>query len=1067
MKTPFQAVVVAIISILLGLAAWPAKAALYHYSGELRTQSSSGGECPETLPLELYLRDDARPQPFEGYALLDEKVFVRIVGSELDALTVIVPSLTGPLSDNRLQLRGLGSAQLGGELHAQDPPAGSTGCYIRIATLSLSLKDALTAEQYADVAARSEIQTQLLKLAALAQAKRFVEATDLAQQILVSAERIVGADDPRLETFLQILVSTLLEVGQGAKTEPLLRREIALEEHGATAGNPRLAENLEALGWLLLAETRYSETESLARRALALREATVGTQSIELVAPLDLLGVTEMATGHYAEAEALMKRALAISESTTPPVTVAISGTLIAFGAVLELTGRYGEAEALVRRALAMDELTFGADSELVSRDVSVLGGLLVSVHRFADAEPYFRRELAIVERLHGPDHLSVAYAQNYLGWLLTQMHRYPEAEPLLRQAIANFEHNFGPDYSEVARPRMNLGDLLRRTSHYREAENQLLRAYRVARGANMAYHTWRGAGYLMDLYREPKYAHPALAIYYGKQAVNTLQTLRGNLSAGKDTETSFVDATASTYHTLADLLIRAGRLNEAQEVLAMLKEQEFHDFTERGSDTDSRKTVASLTPGEQRLSDLSLHWIEVGQQVAVLEERYRNEGDSFKSGADYERLKALRQEKEAAEMSFNEQLAAIAVASSGDARDQQERREHLSAFSTAIRGTLKRLGHGTVLVQYVVLDDRIDILLTTPLIPIAKEVPIQRAALNELIYGYREVLQTPGADPLPKAQALYKLLIRPIEPELRKANAHTVMLSLDDTLRYLPFAALHDGNGYLIENYALALTTAQTLDKLAVPAAATTAPDGEAALGLGVTLGHEIEDTHERFKPLPMVGAELAAIAGPNGVLVGRVLLDPQFDADSLRDGLSRGVPIIHIASHFKFDPASANRSFLLLGDGTSLSLNQIGNLDFSAVDLLTLSACDTALGGDESASHGAEVESLGGTAQQKGARAVLATLWAVNDSSTALLMRSFYANRKGQQLDKADALREAQLALLHGSAQLASLPADVRGALNVGGAAPLAVSTAPDPKAPFAHPYYWAPFILMGNWQ
>jgi CHAT domain-containing protein len=235
---------------------------------------------------------------------------------------------------------------------------------------------------------------------------------------------------------------------------------------------------------------------------------------------------------------------------------------------------------------------------------------------------------------------------------------------------------------------------------------------------------------------------------------------------------------------------------------------------------------------------------------------------------------------------------------------------------------------------------------------------------------------------------------------------------------------------------------------------------------GLGVT--HRHDEGVDKFPALPMVGAELSAIAGPNGILSGELMLDPAFDANALRDGLDRSFPIIHIASHFKFDPANADDSFLLLGDGNHLSLKQIGKMNFKNVELLTLSACETALGGPGSDSHGAEVESLGAIAQKRGARAVLATLWPVADSSTALLMRTLYQEHQQQQ-DKAEALRQAQLALLHGTIQVSSLPETVRGAISLAGppqAAPHA-SVPIDPKAPYAHPYFWAPFILMGSWQ
>jgi CHAT domain-containing protein len=125
-------------------------------------------------------------------------------------------------------------------------------------------------------------------------------------------------------------------------------------------------------------------------------------------------------------------------------------------------------------------------------------------------------------------------------------------------------------------------------------------------------------------------------------------------------------------------------------------------------------------------------------------------------------------------------------------------------------------------------------------------------------------------------------------------------------------------------------------------------------------------------------------------------------------------------------------------LGDGGHLSLAELKTSAdlFGGVQLLTLSACNTGMG------DGTEVEGFGALAQRQGARAVIASLWPVADSSTKVLMQKFYRIREASPgKTKLEALREAQLELLHGS---------IKRAL----------------KSPYAHPYYWAPFFLMGNW-
>ena len=175
----------------------------------------------------------------------------------------------------------------------------------------------------------------------------------------------------------------------------------------------------------------------------------------------------------------------------------------------------------------------------------------------------------------------------------------------------------------------------------------------------------------------------------------------------------------------------------------------------------------------------------------------------------------------------------------------------------------------------------------------------------------------------------------------------------------------------------------------------------------------------------------------------------------------------MVHIASHFVFKPGDDNQSYLLLAgkdkdtDGFHLTVADFRdnkNLSLRHTDLLTLSACETGMSGD--ASNGREVDGLGTTAQLKGAKAVLSSLWSVNDASTGLLMGDFYkrwADGAGK-VEKVEALRQAQLDLLLGKVTPEG-GAGGRG-FDLGGPASEA------PKG-YAHPYYWAPFVLMGNWR
>jgi CHAT domain-containing protein len=193
--------------------------------------------------------------------------------------------------------------------------------------------------------------------------------------------------------------------------------------------------------------------------------------------------------------------------------------------------------------------------------------------------------------------------------------------------------------------------------------------------------------------------------------------------------------------------------------------------------------------------------------------------------------------------------------------------------------------------------------------------------------------------------------------------------------------------------------------------------------------------------------------------VLPGTLKLDGDFTKQTFRAALRRGYPVVHVASHFRFRPGSEAESYLLLGDGGRLALSEVKALPnvFRGVDLLALSACETAVGGGGDG-DGTEVEGFHVLAQRQGAKAVLATLWPVDDAGTRALMQEFYRVRRQERgVSKAEALRRAQVRLLRGG--------------GAGGGPSRQISAADGPPAPapssHAHPYYWAPFVLVGNWR
>ena len=355
----------------------------------------------------------------------------------------------------------------------------------------------------------------------------------------------------------------------------------------------------------------------------------------------------------------------------------------------------------------------------------------------------------------------------------------------------------------------------------------------------------------------------------------------------------------------------------------------------------------------------------------------------------------------------------------------------------------------------------------------VARVFPVTADALYQKVRAFRWALTDPHTDPRPLAAELYQIVFGPIQNDLDAARADTVLFSLDDALRYLPLAALYDDktHQYVVQRYATAEITlaAQT------PPAPTATAD-PAVLGAGVSL------SVDGLPALPGVREELDDIVRqtgdpadqPQGLLPGTRLLDPAFTRPALLAGLGAGrFAYVHLASHFALHPTDAD-SYLLLGDGTHLSVAALARDPhrFRGVSLLALSACDTDM--EVRSSTGREVEGLGALAQRLGARSVLASLWPVSDAATPTLMAGFYGlMRSHPDWPLPRVLQQCQLQMLTGTAG-APDPGDASGRGARRGTEmtdpPPGLTRAPfTPPAgvPYAHPDYWAPFVLFGNWK
>ncbi|BAZ40843.1 TPR repeat protein [Calothrix sp. NIES-4101] len=268
--------------------------------------------------------------------------------------------------------------------------------------------------------------------------------------------------------------------------------------------------------------------------------------------------------------------------------------------------------------------------------------------------------------------------------------------------------------------------------------------------------------------------------------------------------------------------------------------------------------------------------------------------------------------------------------------------------------------------------------------------------------------------------QEIYDWLIRPAEQDGAFKNTKTLVFVLDGKLRNIPMAALYDGKQYLIEKYAVALSPG-----LQLMAAHSLQQNKINAIVGGIS------ESRSGFAALPAVESEVKQISK---TVSSNMLLNQQFTSQALGDRVkSSNADVVHLATHGQFS-SRLEDTYLLTWDGrvnvkelSELLKNRSGNAS-KAIELLVLSACDTATGDDRA------VLGLAGLAVKSGARSTIATLWPVKDKAAEMLMTSFYEQLRQPKITKAEALRQAQINLIH--------------------------------RTDFRDPFFWSAFVLVGNW-
>lgn len=634
------------------------------------------------------------------------------------------------------------------------------------------------------------------------------------------------------------------------------------------------------------------------------------------------------------------------------------------------------------------------------------------------------------------------------------------------------YQSNIPDALNEIGKTYSKLGDHKSAVSYYNQALPYARRHVDPTTKAKTLNNLMEGWIALLNL---------RFAILHGKQAVNVYQEIRSKIkNLTKEQQQIYLKSVESTYRKLSDILIAEGRILEAEQVLNLLKTEEFGAVLRR---TENPENLLPYSAAEEDALKIIDQLAALGGQRAdllALKARgaFPAEGDARLTEIDAQIAKANAE--------IRRSLDALAKAAPVEFDLKQ---------AQTLQSDLRELGAGPVALYTLVVCGDDSPLQTATLKPDAKQCekvrtgwiilvtpdfrkayPIDVRELNETVAVLRQALSSDKYDPAPFAKKLYDKLFRQtsekqkttLEADLNEyfaktKTAHkTLMWSLDGVLRYIPTVVLHDGNSYLIEKYRSFVFTTASLTRLKDK----NKPSWK-IFGLGVS------EARDGFKALPGVKRELLAIVrdgqlkNTSAIMPGVIRLDKDFTRQAFLEGLREGYPVVHLASHFSYKNKQ-EESFLLLGD-SRLTLDEMRDFApiFENVDLLTLSACNTAT---SDADNGKEVEGLGIVAQSLGAKAVIASLWEVSDTGTDELMKQFYKLRADNPtLSKGEAFRRAQLVLLGTEIKDAPKNSDSPRSelIDLSGKKVELLLYEKDAKKPFEHPHYWSSFVLIGNWK
>jgi CHAT domain-containing protein len=753
----------------------------------------------------------------------------------------------------------------------------------------------------------------------------------------------------------------------------------------------------------------------VAREAVALAESTFGVGSPQSLLPLQRRAWAEESLQRFVQARRSYDQVLAILQKDAAQIPMARRlSALDASAAYFLRVGDTDAAQRLVDQILVLSPpgggLPYWRGRGL--RRAALVAG---AQSQWMRADTFFQQARPLIAATIGDSHGYITSAEVMRCELQMRGGLAPVACDEVATRVDGLR-DAGP--SELMRARLALSRHAAAKQQHALAFEHLLTALAVAQSTETVALLWQALGAMAMHVRSN--GQLELAVVLAKKAVEQIEDVRRQFVVARDFNTGFFADRLAVYRQLADWLLQDRRLNEAEEILRLLKGEEYRNFV--GGWTNAEPPPKA----KMHWAAAELRWLAqspLADTSAIA--AVRKVGDL--------NMQALRDQERARAQSWR---LALQLPLAGVSSPAAEPAPNASPAAVA---------PGELIATVFLGEAHVNFLFRTQTDHRLVRLPADTVALVRDIGRVLTQLEQ-RAEVLPLLQSLFERAAAPIHAHAQHLGVKRLALRLEGDLRYLPFAALHDGKAYLIERYAIeqqAVGADAPVRPAATASKSARAPAADARQWVNA-FGSTRE--MEGLPSLPGVVTEICGIVNdpggaaatalncpllaPRGAVPGRAWIDDAFTRQNLRQAAASGqtqrLDLLHIGTHFVLRPGEIGRSWMQLGDGQKLYLHELLTWRLRSQELVTLSACQTGVGG------GGEVEGLATLMLNLGAQAVIASLWRVEDRSTADLMRGLYAQIHAGA-DPALALQQAQLQ-----------------ALAVAG---------PSSRA---HPFHWAGFYL-----